>query len=56
MFAARCPHCRSVDLRRVGVRNSLEQAIYWILLPYRCSLCGRHCFLFRWLTPADNAA
>jgi DNA-directed RNA polymerase subunit RPC12/RpoP len=51
VFSARCPYCRSVDLRPVGVRNSIEQAIHWILLPYRCSLCGRHLFLFRWLTP-----
>lgn len=55
MFSARCPYCRSVDLRSVGVRNSIEQAIHWILLPYRCSLCGRHLFLFRWLTPDQSA-
>jgi hypothetical protein len=41
-----------VDLRSVGVRNAIEQAIHWILRPYRCSLCGHHFFLFRWLTVA----
>lgn len=52
MFAAKCPHCRSVDFREVGVQNFLERAIHWLLLPYRCELCGRHFFIFRWLQPA----
>jgi hypothetical protein len=55
VFSARCPNCRSVELRSVGVRNAIEQAIHWILLPYRCTLCGRHLFLFRWLTPDESA-
>ncbi len=46
-----CPHCRSVDFRSVGVRNVIEKYILWLLQPCRCALCGRHCFLFRWLAP-----
>ncbi len=53
MFSASCPRCRSVDFRDVGVRNFLEQAIHWMLLPCRCSLCGHHFFLFRWLAIAE---
>jgi transposase-like protein len=45
---AHCPHCKSIDLRDVGIRNAFEQAIFWLLQPYRCSLCGKHFFLFRW--------
>jgi hypothetical protein len=56
MFSASCPHCRSVDFRAVGVRNFLERAIHWIVLPYRCSLCGRHFYLYRWLNPAAGPA
>lgn len=52
MFAARCPHCGSIDFRGVGTQNALERAIRWILLPHRCGLCGRHFFLARWLAPA----
>ena len=48
MLFPRCPHCRSVDFRVVGVRNFIEVAFHWIFLPYRCALCGRHFFLFRW--------
>jgi hypothetical protein len=29
----------------------MESAIHWLLLPYRCELCGRHFFLFRWMAP-----
>jgi len=50
LFTRRCPNCRSVDFRGVGARNAMEKAIHWFLLPYRCSLCGRHFFLMRWLT------
>jgi hypothetical protein len=54
MFIARCPHCRSVDYRSVGVRSALESAVRWVLRPYRCGLCGRHFFLFWWLaTPVQ---
>ena len=56
MFRPRCPHCRSVDFRGVGVRNAFEGAIYWLLLPFRCSLCGRHFFVLRWLAPVDGTA
>jgi hypothetical protein len=38
-----------VDYRSVGVRNTLEAAFHWLLLPFRCGLCGRHFFLLRWL-------
>jgi len=56
MFSTRCPYCRSVDFRGVGVRNSIEKALLWLFLPYRCSLCGRHFFLFRWVAPAGGTA
>jgi transposase-like protein len=56
MFTARCPHCRSVDFRSVGVRNALEGVLHWLLQPYRCALCGKHFFLFRWLVPVGEAA
>jgi hypothetical protein len=55
-IASHCPHCRSVDFRGVGVRNGLENAMQWILSPYRCSLCGRHFFLFRWQAPLAGTA
>ena len=51
-----CPHCRSVEFRGIGVRNTIERAIHWILLPYRCDLCGRHFFLFRWQAPIGGTA
>jgi len=28
--------------------------MYWLLLPYRCDLCGRHFFLLRWLAPVEG--
>ena len=52
MLSAHCPHCKSVEFRDVGVRNAIEAAVHWILLPFRCCLCGHHFFLFRWQTPA----
>jgi hypothetical protein len=51
LFSTRCPHCRSVEFRGVGVRNVMESAFYWLFLPYRCCLCGHHFFLFRWQAP-----
>jgi hypothetical protein len=56
LFRGRCPCCRSIDFRSVGVRNVVEGALYWIVQPCRCSLCGRHFFLFRWLVPASAMA
>jgi transposase-like protein len=56
LFSTRCPYCRSIDLRRVGVRNALETAFHWLLQPYRCSLCGHHFFLFRWQSPIGGEA
>ena len=56
MLFARCPHCRSVDFRDVGDRNSLEKALRWLLLPFRCTLCGRHFFVLRCLAPDDGTA
>lgn len=54
-FAARCPRCRSIDFRSVGVRNFIERAIHWLFLPYRCELCGHHFFLLRWRAiPAEH--
>ncbi|MEO8657277.1 MAG: hypothetical protein ABI693_02345 [Bryobacteraceae bacterium] len=55
LFSTRCPHCRSIDFRSVGVRNTMEGAINWLLQPYRCSLCGHHFFLFRWQAPVPGA-
>lgn len=56
MFSEKCPYCRSIEFRGVGVRNSFEQALHWILLPYRCFLCGRHFFLFRGVAPVEGTA
>jgi DNA-directed RNA polymerase subunit RPC12/RpoP len=47
LFSARCPNCRSIEFRSVGVRNFIENALHWILKPYRCALCGRHFYLIR---------
>jgi transposase-like protein len=55
-FSKQCPHCKSVDFRAVGVRNAMEKAFLWILLPFRCGLCGRHFFLFRWQAPLEGTA
>jgi hypothetical protein len=52
MLSTSCPHCRSIDFRLVGARNAMEQAFHWLFLPFRCTLCGRHFFVFRWLAPA----
>ena len=54
LFSTRCPHCKSIDFRGVGVRNALESAVHWLLLPYRCDLCGHHFFLFRWQAPVEG--
>jgi hypothetical protein len=35
------------------MRNSIERALRWLMLPFRCSLCNHHFFLFRWLAPAE---
>jgi transposase-like protein len=51
MYYAHCPHCRSIEFRNVGFRNQFEKAIAWLVSPFRCLLCGRHFFLFRWLAP-----
>ena len=51
LFSKRCPHCRSIEFRSVGARNAFETAFEWLLQPCRCSLCGRHFFLFRWQVP-----
>lgn len=56
MLSAHCPYCRSVDFRSVGLRNGVERALHWLVAPYRCGLCGKHFFLFRWVTPVEEAA
>ncbi|MCX6596658.1 MAG: hypothetical protein NTV70_09860 [Acidobacteria bacterium] len=56
LFSPRCPFCRSIVIRRVGVRNGFEQALFWLLQPYRCELCGHHFFLVRWQAPAESTA
>ncbi len=51
-MTSHCPFCRSVDYRSVGLRNAFERAVNWLVRPYRCSLCGKHFFLFRWVASA----
>jgi hypothetical protein len=55
IFSTCCPYCRSIDFRGVDIRNALERAFLWLLHPYRCELCGRHFFLFRWQMPLADA-
>jgi predicted Zn-ribbon and HTH transcriptional regulator len=45
---ARCPHCKSIDYRKVGARGALEEALQWLLRPFRCGLCGHHFYLLPW--------
>jgi hypothetical protein len=54
-FSVHCPHCRSVDFRTVGVLNFIERALFRLLQPCRCELCGHHFFVFRWQTPIAEA-
>lgn len=54
LLFAGCPFCRSVDFRSVGCRNEAERMVHWIFVPFRCGLCGRHFFLFRWKAPAAS--
>jgi hypothetical protein len=54
LFSSHCPYCKSVEFRTVGVRNTIEQAFYWLLQPCRCEICGHHLFLFRWQAPAEG--
>jgi hypothetical protein len=56
LFSARCPYCKSIQFRSVGVRNSVEQALNWLLQPCRCDFCGHHLFLFRWRVPVEGAS
>ena len=56
LLSKRCPYCRSIEFRSVGIRNSMEGAISWLLQPLRCSLCGHHFFLFRWQVSVGDAA
>jgi hypothetical protein len=56
LFSKRCPYYRSIEFRTVGIRNSMEGAIYWLLHPFRCSMCGHHFFLFRWQIPVGGTA
>lgn len=54
LFAAQCPHCKSIDFRMVDARNAMERAFHWLLQPYRCGLCGQHFFLCRWQVPVGG--
>ena len=56
MFSSRCPHCKSIEFRGVGVRNTIEGAFHWLLHPYRCDFCGHHFFLFCWQAPTGGTA
>jgi transposase-like protein len=51
IFSPTCPHCKSIEFRGVGIRNATEAFFAKWLYPYRCSLCGRHFFLFRGQAP-----
>jgi len=51
----RCPHCRSIESRRVGPENALDRLTSWLLQSYRCALCGRQFHLFRWQSPVMDA-
>jgi hypothetical protein len=53
LLSAHCPHCKSIDFRVVGLRNSVEKLISFAFLPFRCGLCGQHFFMIRWLAPSD---
>ena len=55
LFFKRCPYCKSIDFRVVGIRNSLEGAFHWLLQPCRCGLCGHHFFLLRSLAPVEES-
>jgi len=44
-----------VEFRSVGVRNAIEQAVHWLIRPYRCGLCGHHFFLLRGVAAAEPA-
>jgi len=55
-MSCHCPNCKSIEFRGVGVRNGIEKSLLWLLSPYRCSLCGQHFFLFRWLAPVEGTA
>jgi hypothetical protein len=48
-----CPHCRSIDFRKVGTRGPWEESFSWLLQPFRCGLCGHPFYLFLWQTPID---
>ena len=56
MFSRRCPHCKSVMFRGVGMQNAWEVLILWLVSPFRCSLCGKHFFLLRWVVPLAGTA
>jgi len=55
LVTAHCPHCKSIDFRAVDTQDAIERACLWLLQPYRCALCGRHFFLFRWRAPIADA-
>lgn len=56
LFSRQCPYCRSIEFRFVGIRNSTEEAFFWLLQPCRCELCGHHFFLVRWQLPVADTA
>jgi len=51
LLSRTCPNCRSIEFRSVGAQNAIERAFLWLLQPYRCDLCGRHFYLYRWQAP-----
>jgi predicted Zn-ribbon and HTH transcriptional regulator len=51
--SSRCPHCRSIDFRKVGSEGAMEVTLRWLLHPFRCDLCGHHFYLFPWQVPVE---
>lgn len=56
MFSSRCPFCRSIDFRSVGALTAIESALFRLLQPCHCELCGRRFHLWRWQTPVTDPA
>ena len=56
LSTARCPNCKSIEFRGVGVRNDFEKALLWLIHPCQCDFCGHHFFLLRWQAPIDGTA
>ena len=56
LLHASCPRCGSIDLRSVGPRTRFNEKALWLMKSFRCCLCGRNVFLFRWQMRPDKEA